>query len=123
MFALGDVGDLLERSSGLLTQDHPASTSQTADAAEILLVVVFELFCVPHVGAVDHEGIRGTGYVIFVATATAIVSGAAGAIVVEYDIEGRAVLDDILEAGMEVLDCVHAIVRSLWGHAGTSARG
>jgi hypothetical protein len=100
MLALGDVGDLLERSSGLLTQVHPASASLTADAAEIRLVVVFELFCVPHVGAVDHEGVRGTGYVLFVATATATVSRAARVIVVEYNIKGRAVLDNILEALM-----------------------
>jgi len=123
VLALGDVGDLLERSSGLVTQDHPASASQSADAAEILLVVVFELFCIPHVRAVDHEGVRGTSYVLFVATATATVSRAAGVVVVEYNIKGRAVLDDILEARMEVLDSIHAIVRRLWGHAGTSARG
>lgn len=123
MLALGDVGDLLERSAGLLTQDHPASASQSADATEILLVVILELFCVPHVGAVDHEGVRGTGYVLFVATATATVSGAAGVIVVEYDIKSRAILDDILEARVEVLDCTRAMVRSLCHHAGTFARG
>jgi len=120
VLALGDVGDLLERISSLLTHDLPASTSEPADATEILLVVVLELFRVPHVGAVDHEGVRGTGDVIFVASA--IVSFAAAVIVVEYDIEGWAVLDDLLEVRMEVLDCVDATVRSLWSIAGMSAR-
>ena len=120
VLTLGDVGDLLERISGLLTHDLPASTSEPADTTEILLVVVLELFCVPHVGAVDHECVRGTGDVLFVASA--MVSRAAAVIVVEYDIEGWAVLDDLLEVRMEVLDCVDATVRSLWGIAGTSAR-
>jgi len=120
VLALGNVGDLPERTSGLVTHDLPASTSEPADGAEVLLVVVLELFCVPHVGAVDHEGVRGTGDVLFVAST--IVSRAAAVIVVEYDIEGRAVLDDLLKARMEVLDCVDATVRSLRSIAGTSAR-
>jgi hypothetical protein len=120
VLALGDVGDLPERISGLVTHDLPASTSELADAAEILLVVILELFCVPHVGAVDHEGVRGTGDVLFVANA--IVSRAAAVVVVEYDIEGWAVLDDLLEVRMEVLDCVDATVGSLRSTAGTSAR-
>ena len=111
MLPLGDVGDLPERMSVLFTHDLPASTSEPADATEILLVVVLELFCVPHVGAVDHEGVRGTGDVLFVANA--IVSRAAAVIVVEYDIEGWAVLDNFLEVRMEVLDSVDATVRSL----------
>jgi hypothetical protein len=48
---------------------------------------------------------------------------AAGVIVVEYDIKCRAILDDFLEAGLEVLDSVHAIVRSLCRLAGTYALG
>jgi hypothetical protein len=120
VLALGDVGDLPERITGLVTHDLPASTSEPADAAEILLVVVLELFCVPHVGAVDHEGVRGTGDVLFVASA--IVSRAAAIIVVEYDIEGWAVLDNLLEVRMEVLDCVDETARSLQSIAGTSAR-
>jgi len=120
VLALGDVGDLPERISGLVTHDLPASTSEPADGAEILLVVVLELFCVPHVGAVDHEGVRGTGDVLFVASAN--VSRGAKAIVVEYDIEGWAVLDDLLEVRMEVLDCVDATVSSLRSTASTSAR-
>ena len=120
MLALGDVGDLPERISGLLIHDLPASTSEPADATEILLVVVLELFCVPHVGAVDHEGVRGTGDVLFVASAN--VSRAAAVLVVEYDIEGWTVLDDLLEVRMEVLNGVDATVRSLGGIAGTSAR-
>jgi hypothetical protein len=111
--ALGDVSDLLERSSGLVTHDRPASTSELADATEILLVIVLELLGEPHVGAVDHEGVGGTSDVLFVASTTAVVSRAAGVLVVEYDIEGGAVLDDILEVWMEVLDCVDATVRSL----------
>ena len=111
VLALGNVGDLPERISGLFAHDLPASTSEPADAAKILLVIVFELFCVPHVGAVDHEGVRGTGDVLFVASA--VVSGAAAAIVVEYNIEGWTVLGDLLEVRMEVLDCVDATVRSL----------
>jgi hypothetical protein len=120
VLALGDVGDLPERTTGLVTHDLPASTSEAADAAEILLVVVLELFCVPHVGAIDHEGVRGTGDVLFVTSA--IVSRAAAVIVVEYDIEGWAVLDDLLEVRMEVLDCVDETVRCLRSIAGTSAR-
>jgi hypothetical protein len=120
VLALGNVGDLPERISGLVTHDLPASTSETADATEILLVVVLELFCVPHVGAVDHEGVRGTGDVLFVASA--IVSRAAGGFVVEYDIESWTVLDDLLEVRVEVVDCVDATVRSLWSIAGTTAR-
>jgi len=110
--ALGDIGDLLERSAGLVIHDHPASTSLPADATEILLVVILELFCVPHVGAVDHESVRGASDVLFVAGATAIVSRAAGVVVGQYDIKGRAVLDDLLEVGMNVLDCVDVIVGS-----------
>jgi hypothetical protein len=110
VLALGDVGDLPETISGLFTHVLPASTSEPADAAKILLVVVLELFCVPHVGAVDHEGVRGTGDVLFVASA--IVSRAAAAIVVEYDIEGWTVVDDLLEVLIEVLDRVDATVRS-----------
>jgi hypothetical protein len=120
VLALGDVGDLPERTSGLVTHDLPASTSEPADGAEILLVVVLELFCEPHVGAVDHEGVRGTGDVLFIASA--IVSRAAAAIVVEYDIEGWTVLDDLLEVRMEVLDCTGTTVRSLRSIVGTSAR-
>jgi hypothetical protein len=61
--------------------------------------------------------------VLFVAAATATVSRAARVVVVEYDIKRRAVLDDILEVGMEVLDCVHAIVRRLRRRPGTYAWG
>lgn len=103
MFALGDVSDLLEGSAGLLAQDPPAPTGESADATEVLLVFVFELFRVPHVGAVDHEGVRGAGYVLRVATATATVSGAAGVVVVENDVQGGTVFDDLLEARIELL--------------------
>lgn len=111
VLALGDVGDLPERISGLVTHDLPASTSEPADGTETLLVLVLELFCVPHVGAVDHEGVRGTADVVFVAST--IVSRAAGGFVVEYDIESWAVLDDLLEVRVEIVDCVDATVRSL----------
>jgi hypothetical protein len=104
VFALGDGGDLLERRPGLLAQDPPASTGESADAAEILFVLVFELFRVPHVGAVDHEGIRRSSYVLLVATATAAVGRAAGFIVVEDDVQSRAVLNDLLEIRMELLN-------------------
>jgi hypothetical protein len=120
VLALGDVGDLPERMSGLVTHGLPASTSEPADGTEILLVVVLELFCVPHVGAVDHEGVRGTGDVLFVAGAN--VSRAAAVIIVEYDIEGWTVLDDLLEVRIEVLDWVDVTVRGLRSTAGTSAR-
>jgi hypothetical protein len=104
VFALGDGGDLLERRPGLLAQDPPASTGESADAAEILFVLVFELFRVPHVGAVDHEGIRRSSYVLLVATATAAVGRAAGFVVVEDDVQSRAVLNDLLEIRMELLN-------------------
>ena len=104
MFALGDVGDLLEGSASLLAQDPPAPTGESADATKVLFFFVFELLRVPHVGAVDHEGVRGSGYVLRVATATAAVSGAAGVIVVEYDVQGGTVFDDLLEARIELLD-------------------
>jgi hypothetical protein len=103
VFALGDVGDLLEGSAGLLAQDPPALTGESADATEVLFVFVFELFGVPHVGAVDHEGVRRSGYVLLVATATAIVGGAAGLIVVENDVQGGTVFDDFLEIRIELL--------------------
>ena len=112
VLALGDVGDLLERMLGLFTHDLPASTSLLADGTKILLVVVLELFCVIHVGAVDHEGVRGAGDVTFVASA--IVSRAVAGMVVKYSIDGWTVLDDLSEDRVEVLDDVDATaVRSL----------
>ena len=104
MFALGDIGDLLEGSAGLLAQDPPALTGESADAAEVLFVFVFELFRVPHVGTVYHEGVRGSGYVLLVATETATVGGAAGFIVVENDVQSGTVFDDLLEARIELLN-------------------
>lgn len=104
MFALGDVGDLLVESAVMLCQVPPAPTGESADATEVLFFFVFELLRVPHEGAVDHEGVRGSGYVLLVATATATVSGAAGVIVVENDVQGGTVLDDILEVQIEVLN-------------------
>jgi hypothetical protein len=56
-------------------------TELLADATKILLFVVLELLCVPRVGAVDHEGVRGTADVPFVASA--IVSRVAADIVAE----------------------------------------
>jgi hypothetical protein len=97
VFALGDVGDLLEGSASLVAQVDPAPTGESADATKVLFVFVFELFRVPHVGAVDHEGVRGSGYVLLVANATATVGGAAGVIVVEDDVQGGTVFDDLLE--------------------------
>jgi hypothetical protein len=112
VLALGDVGDLLERMLGLFTHDLPASTSLPADGTEILLVVVLELFCVIHVGAVDHEGVRGTADVTLVASA--IVSRAAAGMVVENSIDGWTVLDNLSDDRVEVLDDVDATaVRSL----------
>ena len=103
MFALGDVGDLLEGRPGLVAQDPPASAGESADATEIRFVFVFELFRIPHVGAVDHEGIWGSSYVLLVAAA-ASVSRAAGVIVVEDDVQSGAVLDDLLETRVEFLN-------------------
>jgi hypothetical protein len=104
VFALGDGGDLLERRPGLLAQDPPASTGKSADTTEILFVLDFELLRVPHIGSVDHEGVRRSSYVLLVATATAAVGRAAGVIVVKDDIQSWAVLNDLLETRMELLD-------------------
>jgi hypothetical protein len=121
VFALGDVGDLLEGNAGLLAQDPPAPTGESADATEVFFVLVLELFRVPHVGAVDHEGVRGSGYVLLVATAPATVSGAPGIVVVEDDVQGGTVFDDLLEARIELLNRVHATVGSLDRRARTPA--
>jgi hypothetical protein len=122
VLALGGVGDLLERSAGLLAHDPPALSSELTDAAEVLFVIIFELLRIPHVGTVDHESVRGTSYVLFVATATTTVRRGAGVIVVEDDVQRRAVLDDILQTWVESVDRVHATVRCLRRRASTYAR-
>ena len=76
MLALGEGGDLVERGSSMYTHVLPTLRGEFANAAEVLLVGVVELFCEPYVGAVDHEGIGRARYVVVVATAT--VSSAAG---------------------------------------------
>ena len=121
MLAFGDVGDQLERRPVLLTHDPPASSRELTDAAEVLLIFDLDLFRVPHVGAVDHESVGRSSDVLLVATATANVSGAAGVIVVEDNVQCWAVLDDLLEIGMVFLDRVHATIGSLDRGASTSA--
>lgn len=106
VLALGDVGDLLEGRPCLFAQDPPASSGDPADGAEVLFVFVLELLRVPHVRAVDHEGIRGSSdvLVVTVTSASTDVGRAAGSIVVKDDVQGGAVLDDLLETRIELLD-------------------
>ena len=99
MLALGQGGDLVERSSSKSVHVFPALRSKFADAAEVLLVGVVELLCEPYVGAVDHEGIGGARDVFLVAAA-AMSRAAGSSVAAKQDVHGRAVLDDVVDGSV-----------------------
>ena len=112
MLALGEGGDLVERGLSKSIHVFPALPRKFADAAEVLLVGVVELLCVPYVGTVDHEGIGGARDVFLVAAAA--VSRAAGSsVAAKQDVHGGAVLDDVADGSVKFRCGIRATVWTL----------
>jgi hypothetical protein len=112
MLGLGFTGDFVERILGTSTHVSPALRREFADAAEVLLIGVVELLCEPYVGAVDHEGIGGPGYVFLAATAT-VSRAARSSIAAKQNVHGGAILDDFVESRVELLCDICATIRTL----------